>query len=101
MGGTNPRKQSWRSYILSIRARLIVLALLIIAPLVFERIHGLEAARVQRNEQARTEAMDLAQRGVESQNVVISSVRALLQVVARSYARMPDRKSTRLNSSHV
>ncbi len=90
MADIRPRKPSWRSkYIFSVRARLIVLALLIIAPLVFERIHGLEAARVQRNEQARTEATDLAQRGVESQREVIYSVRALLQVVARSYARMP------------
>jgi diguanylate cyclase (GGDEF)-like protein len=90
MADTKPRELSWQSkYMLSIRARLIVLALLIIAPLVFERIHGLEAARVQRNEQARTEAMDLAQRGVESQREVIYSIRALLQVVGRSYARMP------------
>jgi diguanylate cyclase (GGDEF)-like protein len=90
MADTKPRKPSWLSkYMLSIRGRLIVLTLLIIAPLVFERIHGLEAARIQRNEQARTEAMDLAQRGVESQREVIYSVRALLQVVARSYARMP------------
>src|SRR5579872_2486361 len=84
-----PRKPWQSKYIPSIRARLIVLALLIIAPLVFERIHGLEAARVQRNQQARTEAVDLAQRGVQSQQEVIYSVRALLQVVARSYARMP------------
>ncbi len=89
MGGTNPRKQSWRSYLLSVRARLIVLALLIIAPLVFERINGLEAERVQRNEQARTEAMELAQRGVESQREVIQSVRGVLQVVARTYTKMP------------
>jgi diguanylate cyclase (GGDEF)-like protein len=90
MADTKPREPSWLGkYMLSIRARLIVLALLIIAPLVFERIHGLEAARVQRNEQARTEAMDLAQRGVESQREVIYSIRALLQVVGRSYARMP------------
>jgi diguanylate cyclase (GGDEF)-like protein len=90
MADTKPREPSWLGkYMLSIRARLIVLALLIIAPLVFERIHGLEAARVQRNEQARTEAMDLAQRGVESQREVIYSIRALLQVVGHSYARMP------------
>ena len=89
MGGANPRKQSWRSYMLSIRARLIVLAVLIIAPLVFERIHGLEAERVLRNEQARTEAMELAQRGVESQREVIESIRGVLQVVGRTYTKMP------------
>jgi diguanylate cyclase (GGDEF)-like protein len=84
------RKPSWRGKpILSIRARLIVLAVLIIAPLVFERVHGLETARAQRNDHARTEAMDLAQHGAESQREIIYSVRALLQVVASAYARMP------------
>ena len=83
-------KSSWRSKpILSIRARLIVLALLIIAPLVFERVHGLEAARAQRNDSARSEVMDLAQRGAASQREIIYSIRALLEVVARAYARMP------------
>jgi len=84
------RKPSRRGKpILSIRARLIVLALLIIAPLVFERLHGLEAAREQSIENARTEVIDLARRGVESQREVIYSVRALLEIVARAYARMP------------
>src|SRR5579862_7676844 len=99
---TQTRKSSWRIWsslrtqlsrrskpILSIRARLIVLALLIIAPLVFERVHGLEAARAQRNDRARAEVMDLAQRGAASQREVIYSVRALLEVVARAYASMP------------
>ena len=83
-------KSSWRSKpILSIRARLIVLALMIIAPLVFERVHGLEAARAQRNDSARSEVMDLAQRGAASQREIVYSIRALLEVVARAYARMP------------
>src|SRR5580704_7525688 len=83
-------KPFWRErLILGIRARLMVLALLIMAPLVFERVHGLEAARNQRNEAARGVAMDLAQRGTQAQREIIYSVRALLQVVARSYARMP------------
>jgi diguanylate cyclase (GGDEF)-like protein len=86
----NRRKLFWRDMpILGIRARLIVLAILIMAPLVFERVHGLEAARVKRNEQARNLAMDLAQRGTQSQREIIYSVRTLLQVVARSYAKMP------------
>lgn len=86
----NRRKLLWRDMpILGIRARLVVLALLIMVPLVFERVHGLEAARTQRNEQARALAMDLAQRGTQSQREIIYSVRTLLQVVARSYAKMP------------
>ena len=86
------RKPSRRSKpILSIRARLIVLALLAITPLVFDRVHGLEAARAQRTDRARTEVIDLARRGVESQREIISSVRSLLQIMSRVYAKMtPD-----------
>jgi diguanylate cyclase (GGDEF)-like protein len=75
--------------ILSIRARLVVLALLAMAPFVFERIHGLEAARAQRITQARSDVIELARRGVESQREIIYSVRALLELIARAYARMP------------
>jgi diguanylate cyclase (GGDEF)-like protein len=74
---------------LSIRARLMVLALLAIAPLMFERVRGLEAARTQHTEQASAEVIDLARRGAEAQRETIYSIRALLQVVARTYARMP------------
>jgi len=74
---------------LSIRARLIVLALLAIAPLMLERVHGLETARAERTERAHTDVIDLARRGAEAQREVIYSVRALLQIVSRVYARMP------------
>jgi diguanylate cyclase (GGDEF)-like protein len=74
---------------LSIRARLIVLALLAIAPLMLERVHGLEKARAARTERAHAEVLDLARRGSESQRNAIYSVRALLQIVSRVYARMP------------
>jgi diguanylate cyclase (GGDEF)-like protein len=74
---------------LSVRARLVALALFIIAPLVFERVHGLEAARTDRLERAHAEVIDLARRGTESQRDVIYSVRTLLQVLARVYARTP------------
>jgi diguanylate cyclase (GGDEF)-like protein len=75
--------------ILSIRARLIVLALLAMAPLMFERVRGLEGARSNRTERAHAEVIDLARRGAEAQREIIYSVRALLQVVARVYSRMP------------
>jgi diguanylate cyclase (GGDEF)-like protein len=75
--------------ILSIRARLIVLAILAIAPLMLERVHGLEQARANRTESAHTEVIDLARHGVEAQREVIYSVRALLQIVSRVYARAP------------
>ena len=75
--------------ILSIRVRLILLAILAIAPLMLERVHGLEQARTNRTESAHTEVVDLARHGVEAQREVIYSVRALLQIVSRVYARAP------------
>jgi hypothetical protein len=84
------RKPSRRAKpILSIRARLIVLALLAIAPLIFDRIHGLEKARLHRIDRANTDVVELARRGIESQREIISSVRALLQIIGRVYAKMP------------
>jgi len=74
---------------LSIRARLIVLALLAIVPLVLERVHGLENARAARIERANADVIDLARRGVESQREIVNSVRALVQIVARVYAKIP------------
>jgi len=73
---------------LSIRARLIVVALLAIAPLMVERVRGLERARVGRVELARAQVIDLARGGAAAQREIIYSVRAMLQVVARVYAKM-------------
>jgi len=77
--------------ILSIRARLIVVALLALAPLMLERMRGLEQARAEHAELARGQVIDLAQSGVQAQREIVNSMRALLQVVARVYTRMaPD-----------
>ena len=75
--------------ILSIRARLIVVALLAIAPLMVERVRGLERARVERAAVARSQVIDLARSGVAAQREVIDSTRALLRVAARVYTKMP------------
>jgi diguanylate cyclase (GGDEF)-like protein len=80
----------WRQRpILSIRGRLIVVALLAIAPLMVERMRGLERARTERAELARAQVVDLARSGVAAQREVINSTRALLQVAARVFAKMP------------
>ncbi len=75
--------------LLSIRARLIVIALLAIAPLMFERVRGLERARAERAQLAQSQATDLARGGAAAQREIVSSMRALLQVVARAYTRLP------------
>jgi Diguanylate cyclase, GGDEF domain len=74
---------------LSIRARLIVLTLVAIAPLTLACVHELESARQARTEAVHTEVIDLARRGVEAQREIIYSVRAFLQIVSRVYARIP------------
>jgi diguanylate cyclase (GGDEF)-like protein len=75
--------------ILGIRARLVVLGLLIVAPLMLERVHALEGARTKRTESAQAELTDLARRGAEAQREIIYSTRALLQLIASVYARTP------------
>ena len=52
--------------LLSIRARLIVVALLTITPLIFERVRGLERARAERIGIAQTQVVDLARGGAEA-----------------------------------
>jgi len=70
---------------LSIRTRLIVLALLILVPLMLDRVRLLEATRSERIESAHAEVLDIAKRGVDTQLEVVNSTRAVLQVVARAY----------------
>ena len=90
VGQATSRKTSRRGKpILSIRARLIVLTLLAIGPLMLERVHGLEAARAEHTELANTEVINLARRGAEAQREIIYSVRSLLQILSRVYAQMP------------
>jgi diguanylate cyclase (GGDEF)-like protein len=85
--GKSQRPHKLRKPVLSIRSRLIVLALLAIAPLVLERVHGLEKARVDRMERAHNEVMELAWRGVDAQREIVYSVRALVQIVSRVYVK--------------
>jgi diguanylate cyclase (GGDEF)-like protein len=85
-----PSRRPWRQKpILSIRGRLIVVALVAIAPLMVERMRGLERARAERAELARAQVVDLAHSGVATQREVINSTRALLQVAARVFAKIP------------
>ena len=77
-----------RKPLLSIRARLIVIALVAIAPLMIERVRSLERARVDRAELARNEVVDLVRGGAAAQRETIYAIRAMLQVVARVYAKL-------------
>jgi diguanylate cyclase (GGDEF)-like protein len=72
----------------SIRARLVILALLTVVPLMFDRVRLLEQTRRERIEDAATEALDLARRGADGQREIIAAARAMLQVMARAYVGM-------------
>lgn len=73
---------------LSIRARLAVLALLAIAPLLIDRIRLVESERSERISGAAQEALDIARRNIQSQQEGLAAARAMLQVAARSYLAM-------------
>jgi diguanylate cyclase (GGDEF)-like protein len=73
---------------LGIRGRLVVLALLIVVPLMIERVRLLEASRDERIALTASEVLDLTRRGAEGQREIITTVRAMLQVTARGYVAM-------------
>jgi diguanylate cyclase (GGDEF)-like protein len=70
---------------LSIRARLVILALLAVGPLMFDRVRLLENSRSERVELASSELLDFAQHAVQAQREMTASIRAVLQVLARDY----------------
>jgi len=69
-------KAPMRKRMLSIRARLMVLALVAMAPLMFERVRALEAARAERTDRANAEVIDLARRGADAQQEIGSRAAA-------------------------
>jgi diguanylate cyclase (GGDEF)-like protein len=79
---------------LSIRGRLVVLALLIVVPLMVDRVRLLEASRTERIASTATEVLDLTRRGAEGQREIITTVRAMLQVTARAYVAVMARGDT-------
>ena len=83
MPDRGPRKRA--SPRLSIRARLMLLALLAVVPLTLDRVRLLEQNRAERTEMAANEALDLAKRGAAAQLEMINATRAVLEVVARGY----------------
>ena len=73
---------------LSIRARLMVLAMVALAPLMFDRIRAIEADRAERISAANQQALALVRQGIEAQREAVISARAFLQVAARAHATL-------------
>src|SRR5450755_98959 len=68
--------------VLGIRARLALLALILVAPLMLERARSLEDARSKQVAAAAQEFSQLTQHSADAQREVISSVEAILKSAA-------------------
>ena len=69
------RKAVRSRFALSIRARLMILAVIAIVPLLLDRVRDIESDRAERIEAAAKQALNLARQGMAAQNEVIVSVR--------------------------
>jgi diguanylate cyclase (GGDEF)-like protein len=76
------RKRVKLKQLLGIRARLALLALILVAPLMLERARSLEDARTKQIALAYTEFSSIAQHSAEGQREVISSVETMLKSAA-------------------
>jgi len=79
---------------LSIRARLLVLALIAVVPLMVDRARRIEADRAERITALSEDARALARQGAESQRELIIAVKAVMQVVARTYTTLAGSSET-------
>ena len=68
--------------LLGIRARLAMLAVLLVAPLMFERVRALEDTRARQIATASEEYANITHRSAETQREVISSVETMLKSAA-------------------
>jgi hypothetical protein len=71
---------------LSIRARLALLAAIVLVPLMLDRVRDIETDRGERIKAAHQHTLGLARQGSEGQRELVISARAFLQVTARAHA---------------
>jgi diguanylate cyclase (GGDEF)-like protein len=76
------RKKAKLKKLLGIRARLALLALILVAPLMLDRARSLEDARSKQISHASEEFAELAQHSADTQREVISSVETMLKSAA-------------------
>jgi hypothetical protein len=76
------RKRAKLKQLLGIRARLALLALILVAPLMLDRARSLEDTRSKQIALASREFADLAQHSADTQREVISSVETMLKSAA-------------------
>jgi diguanylate cyclase (GGDEF)-like protein len=80
------RKKVKLKGLLGIRARLVLLALILVGPLMLDRVRSLEATRAKQVELMSSEFSQLAEHSAAAQREVIASVQAVLKSAAYIYA---------------
>ena len=80
------RNTSKLKALLGIRARLVLLALILVVPLMVDRVRVLENTRIKQVEQAANELSELARHTADSQREIVSTVQAVLKSSAYIYA---------------
>ncbi|RTM13746.1 MAG: GGDEF domain-containing protein, partial [Bradyrhizobiaceae bacterium] len=73
------RKRAKLKQVLGLRARLALLAVILVAPLMLERIRSLEDTRARQIAQATVEFTTVARHSADAQREVISSVETILK----------------------
>jgi hypothetical protein len=73
---------------LSIRARLLLLALIAVVPLMIDRARSIETDRAERIAALSEEALALTRQGIEAQQEIVVAARSVGQVVARAHATL-------------
>ena len=81
-GVTFNRKRVKLKKLLGIRARLALLAVMLVAPLMLERVRSLEDTRARQIATASEEYANITQHSAETQREVISSVETMLKSAA-------------------
>ena len=81
-GATFNRKRAKLKKVLGIRTRLALLAVMLVAPLMFDRARSLEDTRTKQIALASEESSNLAQYTADAQREVISSVETILKSAA-------------------
>jgi diguanylate cyclase (GGDEF)-like protein len=76
------RKRVKLKKLLGIRARLVLLALILVAPLMLERARSLEDMRAKQIAQATQEFSSIARQSVQAQREIISSVETMMKSAA-------------------
>ena len=81
-GVTFNRNRAKLKQLLGIRARLALLAVILVAPLMLERVRSLEDARTRQIAQATEEFANLTKHSADTQREVVSSVETMLKSAA-------------------